>query len=158
MAISQGDYTSAAPLLKEMIDNEPGTNSAREAMLYLGDCYMSDKKPADAATWYRKYIGKSGRDQERQRTGHYALGTSLEDAREFRPAAEAYAKAAERSGSVNDRGRAMLAQARCLLRAGQTAQAFDVYKAIVALPGAEVPIVDAANFHLGELQAIAQTP
>ncbi len=158
LAMSQGDFASASPLLQEMIENEGGTNSAREAMLYLGDCFMADKKPVDAATWYRKYVEKSAGDQGRQRTGHYALGTALEDGKEFGPAATAYGEAAKQSKGVNDQGRAMLAQARCLLRAGQTAQASDVFKAIVALPGAEVPIVDAANFHLGELQATPQAP
>ena len=52
----------------------------------------------------------------------------------------------------------MLSQARCLLRAGQSAQAIEMYKAVVALPGVEEAIVNAANVQLGELQATPQAP
>lgn len=158
LVVNQGDYASAAPMLQETIDEEPGTNAAREAMLYLGDCLMGQNKASDAATWYRKYIQKSGRDRGKQRIGYFALGTALEDSREFRQAADAYAESAKRSDSVNERGRAMLAQARCLFRAGQNAKAVEIYKAVVALPGADVPIVDVANGRLGEIQAAPQSP
>src|SRR5439155_492169 len=72
--------------------------------------------------------------------------------------AKAYADAGRRSQTDNERGRAMLAQARSLLRAGQTAKASDVYHAILNLPSVEQQILDSANVHLGELSATQQTP
>ena len=155
LVVNQGDYTSAAQMLKEIVDNEPRTDAARDAMLYLGDAMMGQKKASEAAPWYRKYIEKAGGDREKKRIGNFALGTALEDTGEFRQAADAYGESAKQSATVNERGRAMLSQARCMLRAGQTAQASDLYKAIVALPGAETPIVDAANVQLGGIQAAA---
>lgn len=158
LAVNQGEYDSAVPMLREIVDNQPGTDAARQAMLYLGDSYLAQKKPGDAATWYRKFIDKAGGDRAKLRLGHYALGTALEDAGEFGPAANAYAEAARRSTTDNERGRAMLAQARSLLRAGQTAKASDLYRAIANLPSAEQQVLDAANVHLGEISATQPAP
>ena len=158
LVVNQGDYTSATSMLQEIIDNEPGTNAAREAMLYMGDCYMGQKKAADAMTWYRKFVDKAGGDRERQRIGYYALGTALEDTKDLRKAADAYSDSAKRCNTANERGRAMLAQARCLLGSGQSAQAVDVYKAIAVLPGAEATVTEAATVRLAEIQATPQTP
>ena len=52
----------------------------------------------------------------------------------------------------------MLAQARSLLRAGQTAKASDLYRVILTLPSAEQQILDAAQVHLGEISATQPTP
>lgn len=158
LAASQGDYASAAPMLKEIVDNEPGTDSAREAMLLLGDSFAAQGKPGEAADWYRKYVEKAGGDKERQRVGYLGLGTALEDAGQFEPAANAYASSADRSTVDNLRGRAMLAQARSLARAGQTAKAIDVYKKIDLLPQAEESIKNAADVRIGELQAAPTAP
>jgi TolA-binding protein len=157
LAVNQSDYDAAVPMLKEIVDNQPGTDAAREATLYLGDSYLAQHKPTDAAASYRKYLEKAGGNRVRARVGYYALGTALEDAGQFVPAAEAYADAARRSSSDNERGRAMLAQGRCLMKAGQTAKATELYKAIAALPSAEQQIMDAANVHLGEIAATQQT-
>ena len=158
LAVNQGAYDTAVPMLREIVDNQPGTDAAREAMLYLGDSYLAQKKPTDAVSWYRKFVDKAGGDRARLRLGHYALGTALEDAGQFGPAADAYAEAARRSTTDNERGRAMLAQARSLLRAGQTAKATDLYRSISNLPSAEQQILDAANVHLGEISATQPTP
>jgi len=158
LAVNQGAYDTAVPMLREIVDTQPGTDAARQAMLYLGDSYLAQKKPTDAVTWYRKFVDKAGGDRVKLRLGHYALGTALEDAGQFGPAADAYADAARRSTTDNERGRAMLAQARSLLRAGQTAKATDLYRAISNLPSAEQQILDAANVHLGEISATQPTP
>ena len=152
LAAMQGDYVSAAPILKEIVDNEPGTAAARDAMLLLGDSYASQGKPGDAATWYQKYIDKAG-SKDRQRIGYLALASALEDAGQFGPAANAFASSAERSDTDNLRGRAMLGQARCLARAGQTPKAVEIYKKIALLPQAEATITNAADVRLGELAA-----
>lgn len=158
LVVNQGDYTSATSMLQEIIDNEPGTNAAREAMLYMGDCYMGQKKAADAMTWYQKFVDKAGGDRERQRIGYYALGTALEDTKDLRKAADAYAESAKRCNTANERGRAMLAQARCLLGSGQPAQAVGVYKAVATMPGAEASVTEAATVRLAEIQATPQAP
>src|SRR5215204_6250331 len=123
LAVANGDYASAAPMLQQIVNEQPGTRAARDAMLYLGDAQMALAKPAEAATWYRKYIEKVGGDKERSRIGYFALGTALEDSRQYVPAAEAYADAVERSQNDNDRARAMHGQARSLVRASQMPKA-----------------------------------
>ncbi|MGE5175499.1 MAG: tetratricopeptide repeat protein [Hyphomicrobiales bacterium] len=158
ITLQQGDYATAGPMLKELIDNAPGTGSARDALLMLGDASMGQKNPAEAATWYQKYIDKVGGDRVMARAGYLGLGTAYEDAGEFVKAADAYAKAAELGTSDNQRGRAMLSEARSLTRAGQVDKAIDLYRKIVALPTAEIPVHDAANMHLGELQMERSNP
>src|SRR2546427_8966305 len=158
LMVNQGDYASAGPMLKEIIDIQPGTDAAREAMLYLGDALLAQKKPGEAASWYRKYVEKAGGNREKSQLGYYALGTALEDGEEFANAANAYAEAARRSASDNQRGRAMLAQARSLLRAGQTSKAAEVYRAILLLPSADETVTEVANERLGEILATRQTP
>jgi len=154
-ALSQGDAQSAAPMLKELIDNSPGTKAARDATLLLGDAMMAQRNPKEAATWYQKYVDKAGGDRSREQVGYLGLGSALEDAGQFGPAAEAYAKSADRAPNDNERGRTLLSEARSLSRAGQNAKAIDLYQKIAALPAAEVPIKDAANMHLGELSVTA---
>ncbi len=151
VAMSQGDASSATPMLREIVDNSPGTGAARNAMLLLGDALMAQRNPKEAVTWYQKYLDKAGGDRERARAGYLGLGAALEDSGQFGPAADAYAEAVERGRSDNERGRAMLSQARSLVRAGQTRKAIELYEKIAALAGAEIPIRDAANMHLGEL-------
>jgi len=158
LAVQQGDYVSAAPMLKEIVDNEPGTRAARDAMLYLGDSYAAQGKAGDAQSWYRRYLDKVGGNKALERVGYFALGTALEDGRQFVPAANAYAESAKRSETGNERGRAMLSQARSLLGAGQTAKAAETYNAITLIPGAEQAITDAAKVKLGELQATSNNP
>lgn len=153
LAVANGDYASAAPMLQEIVNGQPGTDAAREAMLYLGDAQMSLGKPAEAVTWYRKYLDKAGGDRERARIGHYALATALEDSRQYVPAAEAYAQAAERSESDNDRARAMHGQARALVRGSQVPKAIEIYTAITRLPNVDQTLRDPALVKLGELQA-----
>jgi tetratricopeptide (TPR) repeat protein len=153
LAVNQGDYVSAGPMLKELIDNSPGTNAAREAHRYLADAMMAQGKPSEAVTWYRKYVEKAGGNASAALAGQWGLAAALENEKKFAEAAAAYAEAAKRSSSDNERGRAMLGEARCYMRAGQTAKAVEVYTAVVNLPLAEQPIHDAANARLGELQA-----
>ena len=152
LSVAQNDYVTAGPMLKELIDNSAGTNAARDALRYLGDVSMAQNKPGEAATWYRKYIDKSGGDRAAALAGVWGLAAAHENNKAFTEAAASYGDAAKRSGTDNERGRAMLSQARCHLRAGQNAKAIEVYQAVVALPLAEQPIHDAANARLGEFQ------
>ncbi len=151
VALNQGDAASAAPMLRELVDNSPGTRAARDATLLLGDAMMVQKNPKEAATWYQKYVDKAGGNRDLARAGYLGLGAASEDAGSFAPAAEAYAKAAENARTDNERGRALLAQARSMARAGQSRKAIEIYQKIAAMGGAEIPIRDAANMHLGEL-------
>jgi len=104
------------------------------------------------ASTSRKYIEKAGGDKERARIGYFALGTALEDSKQYVQAAEAYANAVTRSSNDNDRGRAMHGEARSYVRASQVPKAIEVYTAITRLPAAEQPLQDAAKAKLGELQ------
>lgn len=157
LAMQQGDYTSAAPMLKEIVDNEPGTKAARTAMLYLGDAAEAQGHSGESAGWYRRYLEKTGGNKDLERMGYNGLGAALEDAHQYGPAADAYAEAAKRGTTDNMRGRALMAQARALLGAGQTAKAIEVYKSVSLLPDAEQGLTDAAKEKIGELQPTAAT-
>ena len=155
LAVQQGDFVTGGPMLKELVDNSPGTNAARDGLRYLGDVAMMQGKPAEAVDWYKKYVQKAGGDKNAVLAGTWGLAAAQEDAKQFADAAATYGDAGKRSGSDNERGRAMLAQARCYLRAGQNAKAIETYNAVVKLPQAEQPILDAANAKLGELSGAA---
>jgi len=157
VALNQGDATSAAPMLKELIDNSPGTQASRDAMLLLGDAMMVQKNTVEAAAWYQKYIEKSGGDRNRKEAGFLGLGAALEDGGRFGLAAEAYTKAADMARNDEERGRALLSAARCYSRGAQNQKAIELYQKIAALAGAEVPTRDAANMHLGELSVTTPT-
>jgi outer membrane protein assembly factor BamD (BamD/ComL family) len=158
LAIQQGDYASATPMLKEIVDNSPGTKSARTAMLYLGDAAEAQGHSSESVSWYRRFLDKASGNKDLERQGYNGLGAALEDAHQYGPAADAYGEAAKRSPTGNIRGRAMMAQGRALLGAGQTAKAIEVYKAVSLLPDAEQGITDAAKEKIGELQPTAATP
>jgi outer membrane protein assembly factor BamD (BamD/ComL family) len=158
VSMNQGDYAAATPLLKQIVDNAPGTNAARDAMLMLGDAYVGQRNAKEAAAWYQRFLDKAGGTPALELAGTMGLATALEDQGEFAKAAGAYHRVTALAKSDNERGRAMLAEARTLLRAGQAQKAIEVYTAIAALSGAEIPIRDAANMHLGELQATTAAP
>lgn len=153
VAVNQNDFTTATPMLKQIIDDAPGTKAARDAMLMLGDSYAAQRNPKEAATWFQRFLDKARGDAGLELAGYLGLGAALEDQGEFAKAADAYAQAVKRSPTVNDRGRAMLSQARCLLRGGQNPKAIEMYKATAALPGLDMLTRDAARLHLGELEA-----
>jgi len=157
LAMNQGDYVSAGPMLKELIDNSAGTRSARDAERFLADVQAAQGKYAEAAAGYRKYIGKAGGDGVAALAGYWGLAAALESDKQFGEAAAAYLEAAERSETDNERGRAMLGAARSYMRAGQNDKAIETYQKVVLLPLAEQPILDAAKVRLGELEP-APTP
>jgi tetratricopeptide (TPR) repeat protein len=152
LAVNQGDYVTAGPMLKELIDNSPGTRSARDAERYLAVVMVAQGRYSEAVASYRKFIDRSGGDAVATLTGYWGLASALETDKKFTEAAAAYAEAAKRSGTDNERGRAMLAEARSYMRAGQNEKAIETYQAVTRLALAEQPILDAANARLGELQ------
>jgi pentatricopeptide repeat protein len=58
----------------------------------------------------------------------------------------------------NERGRAMLAEARCLAKAGQASKAIEVYKEIQRLPVVDQDLLNTAGVGQGELSASSPTP
>jgi Flp pilus assembly protein TadD len=114
---------------------------------------MSQNKPGEAATWFRKFAESSRGNPEDALVGAWCLSAALESGKSFTEAAAAYADAAKRSSSDNERGRAMLGEARCYMRAGQNEKAIETYRAVLKLQLADQPIYDAANARLGELRA-----
>src|SRR5690349_6565582 len=140
-------------MLKELVDNSPGTNAARDALRYLGDVALEQGKAGEAVGWYQKYIDKSRGSRADLLAGTWGLAAAQETNKAFMDAAASYGEVAKQSGTENEKGRALLAQARCYLGAGQNAKAIETYHAALALTLAEQPIHDAANARLGELQA-----
>ena len=153
LAVSQGDYATAAPMLREIIDNAQGTDAARTAMLYLGDSFLAQKRASEAVEWYQKFLDKAGGDRERRWIGQLAMGTAYEDQGKFAEASAAYAKASDFAASDGERGRARLSEARCYLRAGQTEKALATYQKILTLPQADQSVTDPARARIGEIQA-----
>src|SRR5258706_8984597 len=73
MSVGQNDYATATQMLREIVDSSPGTNAARSAMLYLGDSYMGQAKAAEATNWYRRALGKVGRDADAKEAATHGL-------------------------------------------------------------------------------------
>jgi tetratricopeptide (TPR) repeat protein len=122
-------------------------------MMLLGDAYAAQGKPADAVPWYRKYLDKVGRDRDDKAAGLHGLAVALEDRGDFAQAASSYADLASIAENDNERGRAMIAQARCLAKAGQTQKAVAVYKDVQKLPVVAQDLYNAAGIGIGELTA-----
>ena len=153
LSVRQGDYPTAVQLLNQIIDSAPGTRASGNAMILLGDSYAAQRKPRDAATWYQKALDRVGKDPVLRLSARRGLASSLEDGGQFAAAATAYEEIAREAASDNEKGRAMLAQARCLLAAGQRAKALEVIRAVIALPSADLTVTDPARERLGELEA-----
>jgi TolA-binding protein len=153
MAVQQADYASAVQLLKELIDSAPDTNAAKQAMVLLGDSYAAQGNAREAATWYRKALDRAGGDRALRGSSRSGLAAALEDGRNYVEAAATYAQIAQDAQTDNDRGSAMLSQARCLLAAGQGARATDLLRRILVLPSVDQTVTDPAKARLGEIQA-----
>lgn len=152
LSVQQGDYPTAIQMLTELIDNAPDTRAARHAMVLLADSYAAQEKPRDAATWYRKALDKAGKDPILRLSAASGFATSLEDGGQFAEAANAYGAVVRDVTTDNERGRALFAQARCLLAAGQRAKAIEALRAVIALPTAEPAVTEPALERLGELE------
>lgn len=158
LSVEQNDYATAVQMLREIVDTSPGTHAAQRAMMYLGDAYMGQGKPTEAVTWYRRALSKAGGNKEARAASLNGLAAALEDRGDFVQAAASYEELAKLGTSDNERGRAMLAQARCLGKAGQAQKAIDVYKEIQRLPFVDMSILNLAGVGLGELSASSPTP
>jgi tetratricopeptide (TPR) repeat protein len=158
MSVGQNDYATAIQMLKEIVDSAPGTKAARIAMLYLGDSFEAQGKPAEAVNWYKRALAKAGGDKEAKVSALHGMAAALEDRGEFAPAAASYEELAKLATTDNERGRIMLAQARCLAKAGQAQKAAAVYQAVQRLPIVDADIWNAAGVGLGELSLGAPTP
>ena len=153
MSLAQRDYPTAIQMLREIVDNAPGTRAARDAMGFLGDAYSDQGKPADAVTWYRRHLGKAGRDPMVKAAALSGLAAALEDRGDFQQAAENYGELAKLAEWDPERARALLSQARCYGRAGQTQKAIEIYRQIGQMPNVDAPSRNSAEFGLGEMQA-----
>jgi len=153
MSLAQGDYSSAVQMLKEIVDNAPGTNAARSSMHFLGDAFAMQGKQTDAITWYRKYAGKVGGDRDAKAAGLHGLAAALEDHGDFQEAAATYSDLAKVAANDTDRGRVMLAQARCYSRAGQSQKAIEIYTAVTHLAITDQTVRSSAEVAIGELSA-----
>jgi Flp pilus assembly protein TadD len=151
MSVGQNDYATAVQMLREIVDAAPGTKAARSAMLFLGDAYLGQGKPAEAVNWYRKALAKAGNDATAKEASVHGLASALEDRGDFAQAASTYADLAKLQTTDNDRGRAMLAEARCLAKAGQGPKAIAVYQSVQRLPVVDSDIWNAAGVGMGEL-------
>jgi tetratricopeptide (TPR) repeat protein len=158
MSVEQNDFATAVQMLKELVDSSPGTRAARKAMLYLGDAYTGQKKFVDAAGWYRRALSKAGNDMDIKLAGLNGLAAALEDRGDFIAAASSYEDLAKLGANDDQRGRAMMAQARCLAKAGQAPKAIEVYKAVQKLPVVDLAILNAAGVAIGELTASSPNP
>jgi tetratricopeptide (TPR) repeat protein len=158
MSVGQNDYATATQMLREIVDAAPGTRAARDAMLYLGDTYMGQGKPAEAVNWYRRALAKAGRDPDAKEAGVHGLAAALEDRGDFAQAAASYEELVKLGTNDNQRGRAMLAQARCLAKAGQSQKAIAVYQAIQRLPVVDGDIWNDAGVGMGELSTGTAAP
>jgi len=145
-------------MLKEIVDSAPGTRAATKAMMYLGDVNAGEGKPAEAVSWYRRALAKAGGDEDLKTASLHGLAAALEDRGDFTQAASTYADLAKMAKTDNQRGRAMLGQARSLAKAGQTQKAIEVYKAVQHLPVVDQTLINAAGVGMGEISASGQTP
>src|SRR5260221_7858811 len=91
MSVGQNDYATAVQMLREIVDAAPGTKAARSAMLFLGDAYLGQGKPAEAVNWYRKALAKAGNDATAKEASVHGLASALEDRGDFAQAANTYA-------------------------------------------------------------------
>ena len=158
MSVGQNDYATAVQMLREIVDAAPGTRAARSAMLYLGDAYLGQGKPAEAVNWYRRALGKAGSDDVAKEAALHGLAAALEDRGDFAQAASTYADLAKMQTTDDDRGRTMLAEARCLAKAGQSPKAISVYQSVQRLPVVDADIWNAAGVGMGELATGTATP
>jgi cytochrome c-type biogenesis protein CcmH/NrfG len=75
LAVNQGDYVTAGPMLKELSDNSPGTRSARDAERYLAVVMVAQGRYSEAVASYRKFIDRSGGDAVATLTGSAITNT-----------------------------------------------------------------------------------
>ena len=103
-------------------------------------------------------LAKAGHDPVAKTAAVHGLAAALEDKGDFAQAAASYADLAKLGANDNERARAMIAEARCLAKAGQSQKAIAVYTQVQRLPVVDNDIWNAAGVGIGELSAGTATP
>ena len=115
---AQNDYATAIQMLKEIVDSAPGTRAARTAMLYLGDSFGAQGKPAEAVNWYRRSAEKGFAGGQFNLGRMYAAGRGTRQSDQ-----EAYKWFSLASAQGHPDARKQLAEVAKRLTAEQIAQA-----------------------------------
>jgi TolA-binding protein len=142
---AQGDFSGARAAFQVVLTKYPGTNTAAEAPLRIGDCYYSEKKFAEAAGSYAEAAKSQNSDIAAEAT--YWLGMSrleLKSAAEATAAFETLAAKYPKSAFAQ-RGQVRLAEA--LTHQGKTDAALDAYRKAIALNPATPAAETAAYAH-----------
>lgn len=125
----QKNFEEAEKAYKPVLEKYPGTRSAFEAELQMGDLWMDAGNFEKAIQHYDGAL-KSAKDPFSQLLGHYTIGVAKESAGKLQEAVAEYEAALKAQGSDFLRPEILMAQARCYEALQQPAKAIELYKTV----------------------------
>jgi len=141
-AAEAGNLPLAASDLARLISTYGGTRAAQEATLLLAQIRLLDNQATIAAADLRTFI-ESGPRTEFRAPASGLLGAALEEAGQFREAAQSYERAAEATSYAGVKNQHLLDAGRAYTMAGDTASATAVYQRILDLARSGTDSVEA---------------
>jgi len=125
-----GAAAQALTEFQSIADRYGSTTSGAHALLFVGNCQLSQGRAAEAEAAYRKALGRAGADEVFRSAAQRGIGASLLAQGKAGDAAKAYADAAGRSGNPMQADD-WLSAGRAYAAAGDAIQAARAFQRVV---------------------------
>lgn len=158
--VEQGNLTTAAQRLEEVLEKSAGTASGRQGILVLGDIRYALGNYTEAERWYRQGADAFGDKGLESRVARQGLAATLENLGRNAEAADLYRGLADDVATPGSKADLLLSAARNFVRAGKTAEALAVYDQVAGDPTFGARAVEEAKLRRAEvaLGAPGQAP
>jgi len=129
--LANADHQRAIDILKSMIKNYSGTQSAGRGVFYLAGIHYEQKKYDEAFQFYKQYVDDFNEDVILSSASYSGMGACLEQKREFLEAAKYYKKGAEKYPKEFEAPGLFFNAARCYKLANNKLEAQKLYQRVI---------------------------
>ncbi len=141
----------AIDILRSMVNNYSGTNSAGRGVYHLANIMYSQGNYDEAFHNYKEYISDYDGDPILASSSYSGMGACMEQQEEFLKAADYYKKGAQKYSKNYEAPQQLMAAARCYKLANNRAEAGKMYQNVIDKYPDSAQKKD-AELYLSELQ------
>lgn len=152
MEYARQAYPAAIDILKKLVENFDGTNSAGAGMIYLAHAYMKTQDYVNAENAFAAYLDDYDDDRMLSAAAAAGIAATYDERKEYAKAAELYEKAARRYADLIHGQILLMDAARCHALAGNKQAARGAIQRILE-KYPKTAIVEDAKTYLAELGA-----
>ena len=129
--LGTGNGETAIDILKSMINNYNGTQSAGRGVFYLANIYYDQGNYDEALQNYKKYLEDYDENVVISSSSYSGMGACLEQKGEYLKAADYYKKGAEKYDNHFEAPEQLMNAARCFKLANNKIEAQKLYQKVI---------------------------